>query len=112
MIRPLDLQILYMNLDKVSKETSLMKDAAAQAQANEALKLQKEQDTGLHSVGRTAPADGDDLEVKVNADSHAGTSPDDSGPPSEQKSEEDEKKPAKKPSWKDPQLGRHVDLSG
>lgn len=114
MIRPLDLQTLYMNLDKVSKEQAQSKEAVAQAQANEVRKLAKEHDQGAHAVGRTnatTAAEGD-TSVKVDAD---GRNPD-SGrrrPPGAPPAPEEETEKEKQDSaWKDPELGKHVDLSG
>jgi hypothetical protein len=114
MIRPLDLQTLYMNLEKVGKEQAQTKEAIATAQANEVRKLAKEHDQGAHAVGRTnptTPAEGD-TSVKVQAD---GKNPDQGrrrpkGAPAAP-GEETEKE-TQDSAWKDPELGKHVDLSG
>lgn len=112
MIRPLDLQTLYMNLEKVGKEQANSKEALVQAQANQVQKLQKEHDRGQHAVGRTPAATGaeGDESVKVQAD---GKSPQGQGQKhsgaSTPEQEEQEKHDS---SWKDPELGKHVDLSG
>ena len=112
MIRPLDLQTLYMNLEKVGKEQAVSKEAVARAQANEVLKLEKQHDLEAHAVGRTnptTPAEGD-TSVKVQAD---GKNPDQGGQrrPSPSPTEEAVEK-EKQDTWKDPELGKHVDLSG
>ena len=115
MIRPLDLQTLFMNLDKVGKEQSQSKEAQAQAQANQVQKMQKEHDQGAHSVKRTNPTGGAEGEtsVKVKADGHnpqGGEKPKPrAGSPDEGDEGESEKKDT---AWKDPELGKHVDLSG
>lgn len=114
MIRPLDLQTLYMNLEKVGKEQAQSKEAQAQAQSHQVQKMQKEHDQGAHAVGKTNPTVGaeGDTSVKVQAD---GRQPG-SGEPGRQKAgsqasdEAEEKK--KDTAWKDPELGKHVDLSG
>lgn len=114
MIRPLDLQTLYMNLEKVGKEQANSKEAQVQAQANQVQRLQKEHDQGAHAVGRTNPTVGaeGDTSVKVQAD---GKQPGSGelprrrpGPPVPDEPEPEENDQ----SWKDPELGKHVDLSG
>ena len=114
MIRPLDLQTLYMNLDKVGKEQAQSKEAQALAQANQVNKMQKEHDQGQHAVGRTNPTTGaeGDTSVKVQADGRqpgAGEQP--KHRPGSQAPEEAEQE-KKDAAWKDPELGKHVDLSG
>jgi hypothetical protein len=110
-IRPLDLQMLYMNLDKVGKEQANTKEAQAQAQANQVQRLQKEHDQGQHAVGKANPsteAEGDPS-VKVQAD---GSNPQqDQSRPGKRKKDEPEKD-ATEPGWTDPELGKHVDVSG
>jgi|GEM_PF-1795428 len=113
MIRPLDLQTLYMNLEKVGKEQANSKEALAQAQANEVTKLHKEHDQGQHAVGRTSPGTGPegDSSVKVPAEGKPG----DQRRPKRRGAaprEEDAEKEKQDSSWTDPELGKHVDLSG
>lgn len=114
MIRPLDLQTLYMNLEKVGKELAQSKEAQAQAQANQVQKMQKEHDQGAHAVGKTNPAVGaeGDTSVKVQADGNgpgSGNYPRHKpGTPAQEEAEQEKKDTA----WKDPELGKHVDLSG
>lgn len=114
MIRPLDLQTLYMNLDKVGKEQAQSKEALAQAQANQVQKLAKEHDQGQHAVGKTNPTSGAEGETSVKVQSD-GRPPDQGerrkpkpGAPSSDEAEPDKQDSA----WKDPELGKHVDLSG
>ena len=113
MITPLDLQTLYMNLDKVGKEQAHSKEAVAQAQANQVQKMQKEHDQGQHAVGRTNPTTGaeGDTSVKVQAD---GKNPNHGRPRPKGKAvpEAEAEKDKQDATWKDPELGKHVDLSG
>lgn len=114
MIRPLDLQTLYMNLDKVGKEQAQSKEAQAQAQANQVNRLAREHDQEQHAVVRTPETGGaaSDDAVKVRADDRrrqgrSGKQSDDPGkdePAAEENAESD--------SWSDPELGKHIDLSG
>ena len=115
MIRPLDLQTLYMNLEKVGKEQAQSKEAVAQAQANQVQKMAKEHDQGAHAVGRTNPTTGaeGDTSVKVQADGQNPGSGDRPKPkPGAPALAEDTEKQKQDSSWKDPELGKHVDLSG
>jgi hypothetical protein len=113
MIRPLDLQTLYMNLDKVGKDQAHSKEALVQAQANQVQKMQKEHDQGQHAVGKTNPAGGaeGDNAVKVAPDGHNPDQgerhrPKPGTPAAEPEAEQQDT------AWKDPELGKHVDLSG
>jgi len=113
MIRPLDLQTLYMNLDKVGKEQAQSKEAQAQAQAFQVQKLAKEHDQGAHSVKKTNAAAGaeGDTSVKVDAEGRNPDQPRHRGgrPPVPAEEPEPEKK---ENAFQDPELGKHVDLSG
>lgn len=115
MIRPLDLQTMFMNLEKVGKEQSQSKEAQAQAQANQVNKMQKEHDQGQHAVKKTNPTGGAEGEtsVKVQADGHnpqGGERPKPrQGAPG---SGDDGEKDKQDTTWKDPTLGKHVDLQG
>ena len=50
MIRPLDLQTMYMNLDKVGKEAAQTRDAVHNQQLAEAQKLSQQDEAQRHSV--------------------------------------------------------------
>lgn len=107
MIRPLDLQMLYMNLEKVGKEQSLSKEASALAQSHQIEKLQREHDLEEHSVVRTNETSEPEADTKVDSEGK--------GPGQEPKREArpgEEEKEEKNESWSDPELGKHVDLSG
>ena len=112
MIRPLDLQTMFMNLDKVGKEQSQSKEAQAAAQAAQVQRLQKEHDKGDHVVGQTGAVVGDegDPAVKINSDGQGpgGEKPRDRKHPPAGDGEKEKKDTA----WKDPELGTHVDISG
>jgi hypothetical protein len=115
MIRPLDLQTLFMNLDKIGKEQAVSKEAQAQAQANQVTKLQKEHDQNAHAVKKTNPTGGAEGEtsVKVQADGHNPQGQEKPKPRAGSPEAEDGgKKEKQDTAWKDPELGKHVDLSG
>jgi len=109
MIRPLDLQTLYMNLEKVGKEQAQSKEAAALAQSHQVEKLQREHDQDQHAVVRTnataEPAEG----TKVDSESRgSGDQPRREAKRPDESEGTDEDRDA----WSDPELGKHVDLSG
>ena len=112
MIRPLDLQTMFMNLDKVGKELSQSKEAQAQAQAAQVQRLHKEHERGDQTVGQTGAvmADEGDPAVKVRSD---GTGPG-GGKPRDRKNPPagDGEKDKNDSAWTDPELGTHVDISG
>jgi len=114
MIRPLDLQTLYMNLEKVGKEQAHSKEVLAQAQAAQIQKLQKEHDQGEHAVGKTNADIGPQEEnsVKIKADNRNSGSEGHPRPKSEQRPDEEPENEKKETAWKDPELGKHVDISG
>lgn len=114
MIRPLDLQMLYMNLDKIGKEQMNSKEAQVATQANQVQKLQKEHDEGAHAVGRTnatTETEGD-TSVKVKADGRGNGGGPEPKRPARPAAPQAEPEPETEETWKDPRLGRHVDLSG
>ena len=107
MIRPLDLQTLYMNLEKVGKEQAVTKEAAALAQSHQIEKLQREHDQEQHSVVRTNATSEPEADAKVDSDGSPGQEP-----KREAKGQAEEENDEKKDSWSDPELGKHIDLSG
>lgn len=112
MIRPLDLQTLYMNLDKVGKEQAQSKEAQAQAQANQVQKLQKEHDQGQHAVKKTSPTAGAEGEHSVKVQSEGPGADQGQRRPGHQKPAPEAEEEQQDTAWKDPELGKHVDLSG
>ena len=113
MIRPLDLQTLYMNLEKVGKDQANSKEAMAQAQAAQVERLQKEHDRGQHAVGRVDANIGPEGENSISVKADGGGSGSQPRPRSETgQAGDEEKKGKKETTWKDPELGKHVDISG
>ncbi|NNM54838.1 MAG: hypothetical protein HKM05_08970 [Spirochaetales bacterium] len=110
MIRPLDLQAIYMNLDKVSKEHSLSRNHVINQQTLEAQKLLK-----LHEADKNAVQSTQATEESSNEGAKVRTDEEDTEreaqgqfakkhqPPEEEKPQ-DEK-------WTDTRLGAHVDLT-
>jgi len=109
MIRPLDLQMLYMNLEKVGKETAQAKEAATLAQSHQVEKLQRQHDQGQHAVVRTEATAEPEQGARVDSEGKgAGQEP-----RQEARSSSEEEAADQEPEdWTDPELGKHVDLSG
>ncbi len=106
-IKPIDLQTLFVKMNEVSKEQSQVKEQAAlqQSQAARAQVIRELEDD--HRVTE-APEDSESMAVKD----------DESENPSENHRENDEHKESeigdlvKKEVVTDPDIGRHVDLTG
>jgi hypothetical protein len=110
MIRPLDLQTLYMNLEKVGKEQAQTKEAAAMAQSHQVEKLQREHDQEQHAVVRTNATAEPEQGAKVDSEGQGG-----SGQPRDAKAKtpnDAEGQSKDGDEWSDPELGKHIDLSG
>lgn len=116
MIRPLDLQTLYMQMDKVGKEHSLSREHALHQQELEAQKLAKVHDQQGHAVSQVEDSNetAGEESSKVKADEKENL-PQGRGRNRRRQGEkpgEPESDSSKKNEWKDPDMGRHVDLSG
>jgi len=109
MIRPIDLQTLYMNLEKVGKEQAQTKEAAALAQSRQVEKLQREHDQEQHAVVRTNATAELEQGNKVDSEGGQGGQPRDARRQNEAEEGQDKEKES---AWSDPELGKHVDLSG
>ncbi|MEI8094033.1 MAG: hypothetical protein WCG80_07475 [Spirochaetales bacterium] len=111
MIRPLDLQTLYMNLDKVGKETAQSRDAVHNQQLAEAQKLTKEDEAMRHTVNRTETgaetSDGNSTKVHGDGGRKGGKKAPGQGTGTEEETEDE-----KAEGFTDPELGRHIDLKG
>jgi hypothetical protein len=108
MIKPIDLQTLFLKMNDVGKEQVLQKELSNIQQSQEATKLvQKEMDRD-HSVNETADEkeseavkDKQEKESRKGGQGHREKSPQEGG--------EDENKPEKA---SDPEVGRHIDITG
>ena len=112
MIRPVDLQAIYMNLDKVGKELSLTRTHVTNQQSLEAAKLLKIHDQEQNAVNTTQASEEAGAEGnKVKSDAEGGGQAGKHRQPQAQQDSEQEAKP-KDAAWTDPKLGHHVDISG
>jgi hypothetical protein len=102
---------MYMNLDKVGKETAQTRDAVHIQQLAEAQKLAQQTEAQSHSVAKTESTGevADGQAGKVGADGRG------KGGKPKGKNHEDgqEEAPVDKPTgFTDPGLGRHIDVKG
>ena len=113
MIRPLDLQTLYMNLDKVGKEAAQSRDNVHNQQLAGAQKFTKDHDVQRHTVGKTAAgseaSEGGSEKVKADGRNNSGGQRRGHAPPAEPETPEAD---PEDPGFTDPELGRHIDFSG
>ncbi len=111
MIRPVDLQAIYMNLDKVSKEHSLSRDHVLNQQTLEAQKLLKLHEADRNAVQFTQASEETSGEgVKVRSDEE--DTEREAQEKFAKKPEPKEEEKTKDEKWTDPKLGTHVDLTG
>jgi hypothetical protein len=112
MIRPVDLQAIYMNLDKVGKELSLTRTHVTNQQSLEAAKLLKIHDQEQNAVNTTQASEETGAEGnKIKSDTEGGAQAGKHHQPQEQQDSEQEPK-FKDAAWTDPKLGHHVDITG
>jgi hypothetical protein len=111
MIRPLDLQTMYMNLYKLGKEQAHNRDNVHNQQLAEAQKLSQEDELMRHSVNKAETGaqttDGNRNKVKADARGNGGKRQLLQG---EKPETDNEEEPAE--GFKDPRLGKHIDLTG
>ena len=115
MIRPIDLQTMYMNLDKVGKEQSVVKEQTQHQQTAQVERLHKEHDAQSHAVIKTpagAEAEGKEANT-IRPDQQEKKSGRRTGKKKAvEVTEEDLSDEKNDNEWTDPQLGRHIDVSG
>lgn len=110
MIRPVDLQTLFVNMDKVGKEHAQTRENVALAQAAEAKKLLEADDKATHAVIETKSTQEGGDEVKLQL--HKDEVPHGKSGKRKKKPDEPEDEPESDNKWKDPELGSHIDISG
>ncbi|MDR0525484.1 MAG: hypothetical protein LBG90_06400 [Spirochaetaceae bacterium] len=104
-LQPLDLQTLFTQIDKVGKLQSAERDGLAVQQSMQSGHLQKKNDEQVHSVDQTK----EDEETEAINDRRARKKSEKRKNPKKEKEEDPETK--KPPEFRDPSLGKHIDLS-
>jgi hypothetical protein len=105
-IKPIDLQALFLQLDKVGKEQQALKEGAVLHQSIHGAIVQKQKDEAAKSVRRAEDDEVQTEAIKTDAEASSGRQG------GEQNREESgEEKPGKE-TIKDPALGGHIDISG
>lgn len=111
MIRPIDLQTLFVNMDKVGKEHAQTRENVAHQQSAQAQKILQHDDQTVHSVIQTTETQEEAQEIKT--DIHKDELPDRKQKRKHsKKSIPDEAATEKSNEWKDPDLGSKIDISG
>ena len=115
MIRPIDLQTMFMSLDKVGKEQSVVKEQTLHQQTVQVERLHKEHDAQSHAVIRTpasSKAEGQESNTirPDQPEKKSGRRPDKKKTSEEPEETGNGEQPENE--WSDPQLGRHIDMSG
>ncbi|MDR0878673.1 MAG: hypothetical protein LBN21_11515 [Treponema sp.] len=111
-IQPIDLQALFSQVDKVGKTQSDLKDALAVQQAMQGVQMQKKTEANIQSVNKTQDS-GEGVE-KVN-DRDAKQRREDNGEGKAEGEGEEDGEPAalkKFVVFRDPALGKNIDISG
>ncbi len=103
-IQPIDLQVLFSRLNQIGREQAALRDAQAQAQAVAGSEIAERSEQQDHRVSELR-TDQEGPEV-VDEDGEGGGS----GGGEEHASGEEER--SDQEVFRDPDLGRHVDLSG
>ena len=108
-IQPIDVQTLFAKLNQVGKEQAAMKDISAMHQAAQNTEAIKEGDQKSHTVNK--PEDLAEGPRKINEEA-----------PEKQQSEEQQENEEEKQAagekneeneiFQDPDLGKHIDISG
>lgn len=105
-IKPIDLQTLFMQLNKVSRDQAAAKEGAVLQQSIQgALQVKKREDEAK-AVQRP---EADEGSGKIRDRESEGAS---EGEAEGKKSKEGEEESGEPEVFKDPDLGRHVDISG
>ena len=105
-IKPIDLQALFLQLDKVGKEQMALKEGAVLHQSIHSALIQKQKDEAAKSVQRAEDGELQTEAIKTDADATTDRRE------SEQQREESEEKMPDRETIKDPALGGHIDISG
>jgi hypothetical protein len=108
-IKPVDLQTLFMQMNQVGKEQALGKEAQVQGQDHEIAKMLQEEDQRDHSINKAEEA-GDEANKVKGEKEHGGeyAETDEKGSKHKESTEHESEAEV----LQDPNLGRHIDLSG
>ncbi len=102
-IQPIDIQTLFARLQQIGKEQADLKDSAAQHQALQGSEIARRTEQQNHSVNQS-PEIGEGLEQVNENGRREGKQ--------ERRKEKRKEKPDQEEVLKDPNLGKHIDLTG
>lgn len=112
-IQPIDLQILFTQLDKVGKSQMTQKEGLAIQQSLQGIQMQKKTEEQVQSVDETKQAgEGAEAINDRNARKKSGEQSADKRGEAGEKDEQDISKHKEVSVFRDPTLGRNIDMSG
>ncbi len=100
-VQPIDLQNLFLRLDQVGREQAAQQEAALHQQQVTASEIEHKTLQQEHKINRSSEADEGPTSVKDDDGSH---NRQDQSPPEEQQDDQE--------IIHDPELGKHIDISG
>jgi len=109
-IQPIDLQTLFSQLDKVAKAQLAQREGLAIQQAVRGVQIQRKADEQAKTVNEVQNA-GDDGAEKVNDQGRKGNDDGKGNKQGTQKKASNWQKQAPSPVFRDPGLGKNVDIS-
>ncbi len=113
-IKPIDLQTLFTQLDRVGRERAAEKEGAALQQSIQSGLIKKRADEISHAVQGTQDAqDNTEQKVAIRDDSSAGSQGDGTAQEKQEPDDEtDENETARDDVFRDPQRGGKLDILG
>jgi hypothetical protein len=107
-IQPIDLQILFTQLEKVGKAQAFQKDGTLIQQSIQSVELQRRTDENIRSVNEAQDTGRGTEEISDRNDHRRHAGEGEAG----LRDGEEEEGDAGVPVFKDPSLGRYVDFTG
>ena len=108
MIKPIDIQTIFLKMNEVGKDQNLQKELAALQQSQEAKKQVQKELLDDHSVNKT---DEDRDSEKIKEKESGGSSAEQGGERKDRKDRKEEKE-EELVKAEDPDLGQHIDITG
>ncbi len=103
-VQPIDLQVLFSRLGQIGRDQAVHRDAQIQAQAVAGSEIAERSEEHDHRVSQLNDAENGPETVNDESDSDQGKNG--------QHGRERDSEPAEDGIFHDPDLGKHVDLSG
>lgn len=108
-VNPIDLQTLYVQMSQHGKDQANTRAAVAHNQELQAQKIAKEMEAKGHSVNKMEAEDDSSLAVRTDDRKEGGPA---HQPPGKKKDQDQPGLEKKKEEFQDPNLGKHIDITG